>query len=112
MQNAYGAGIGVLVGGTVTPVEAAYDLEVAEAGEYVIEMRYAAADPRPVRVLYGDRVLAAQALMQTTGGWMPEHQAWTVVARVQLAVGAGTLRLEAERALPHIDKIRLRRASP
>src|SRR5262249_25439183 len=48
-RDGHGAGIGVILNAGPMPNFAEYDFDVPEAGVFQVELRYAAAEPRPVR---------------------------------------------------------------
>ena len=75
-------------------------------GRYELEVRVAAQESRPVRVLLDGKELAAAALGATTGTWGPEGQRWTALGPVDLGPGAHVLRLEGHGHFPHVDKVR------
>ena len=105
VDTGYGEGIGVILSYDPTHTRAEYTVSVPKAGEYDLELRYAALESRPVKVLVDGKPVLLQAAKQTTGGWNPEHQAWKPEGRVRLAEGKNTLAIEAHRLLPHIDKL-------
>ena len=105
MDSEYGLGIGVLVGGAKSPIIAGYILDVAEEGEYRLDLRYAAATPRPIRVRINGKVYGS-ALEESTGGWMPENQAWSQAGIYPLIKGYNIITLEADSDWPCIDKLR------
>ncbi len=103
----YGHGIGIISdpGGQTNFVE--YDFELENAGEYVIQLRYAAAEPRPGLLKIDGIVLREDAMAQVTGGWQPEHQRWITEATSRLEQGRHTLRLESQPMMVHIDRWRI-----
>jgi Protein of unknown function (DUF1553)/Protein of unknown function (DUF1549)/Planctomycete cytochrome C len=101
----YGQGIGIILSYAAENTRAEYALTVPKAGEYDLELRYAAQESRPVRVSVGGKVVLPQAAKGTTGGWNPEHQAWRPEGKVSLNEGENTVTVEAHGLLPHIDKL-------
>lgn len=101
----YGQGIGIIISYKSENTRAEYTITVPKAGEYELELRYAALESRPVRVSVEGEVRLLNAAKGTTGGWSPEHQAWKPEGRITLAEGKNTLALEAHSLLPHIDKL-------
>ena len=73
---------------------AEYDFAAPAAGVYRLEIEYAAAEPRPVRVSVNGRLITEAALADATGCWTPNCQQWTGVADIALAAGRNTLLLE------------------
>ena len=106
-RDNYGKEIGVIVNRGETPNFVEYDIDVARAGMYQFELRYAAASSRPTKLFINRHLVKADAASQTTGSWTPDGQAWFVEAFVTLNAGQNTIRLEHPRMFPHIDKILL-----
>jgi len=103
-QLGYGAGIGVIVSPR-PPSFAEYDFQVPVSGPYQLELRYASAVPRPVRVLVDGEIFATNAAGGATGGFAPENQRWQPVGAVFLESGEHTLRLDSGSVLPCIDRL-------
>jgi hypothetical protein len=101
----YGEGIGVILSYDPTHTRAEYAVTVTKAGEYELELRYAALQSRPVRISVDGKVVLPEAAKGTTGGWNPEHQAWRPEGRIRLQEGKNALAIEAHGLLPHIDKL-------
>ena len=107
LSDGYGEGIGIISDRGSQQNFAEYAIEVPSDGQYLIQLRYAAKNARPGRMLINDEVVKKDAISQTTGGWMPEHQRWSSEGTFQLNQGTIKLRLESEPLMSHIDKIRL-----
>lgn len=101
----YGQGIGVLVNRGETPNFVEYDVTLARAGAYRLELRYAAAAARPCKFSVGGRLALDGVAGQVTGSWQPDGQKWFVEGLVDLPAGKVTLRLEQPQFFPHIDKL-------
>lgn len=101
----YGRGIGVLVNQGPVPNFAEYEVEIAAAGLYQLELRYAAAESRPCKVLVNGQVVSDAVATDVTGGWDPEQQQWFVESFCTLQVGKNTIRIERDGPFPHIDKL-------
>jgi hypothetical protein len=104
-DTGYGDGIGIILSYDPTHTRAEYAITVPKAGEYELELRYAALQSRPVRVFVEGKVVLPEAAKGTTGGWNPEHQAWRPEGRIRLQEGKNTVTIEAHGLLPHIDKL-------
>ncbi|MGD9646296.1 MAG: DUF1553 domain-containing protein [Pirellulales bacterium] len=105
----YGPEIGVVYNRGELPNFVEFDLELneAQAGAYQLELRYAAAQSRPIDVLLdGVPVLLATAEL-VTGSWNPDTQSWQPVALLLLDAGKHTLRFERDGPFPHVDKLAL-----
>ena len=103
----YGKGIGIVSDPGAQKNFVEYDVDVPRDGTYVVQFRYAAAQSRPVRLLFGERVVSERAAAQVTGSWMPDGQRWFTEGELDLRAGSHVLRFENEGCLPHFDKIRI-----
>ncbi len=103
----YGREIGVIYNKGELPNWVEYDLELAEAGAYQVELRFAAASPRPVRLKINGALKTAEAAKTATGSWNPDTQTWTAEGLYALPEGRVTLRLECDGPFPHFDKVAL-----
>ena len=101
----YGEGIGIILSYKPANTRAEYTITVPKAGEYELELRYAASASRPVRISVAGKVVLPHAAGGMTGGWNPENQAWKPEGRIPLAASKNTLLIEAIGLLPHIDKL-------
>ncbi len=99
----YGKEIGVII--SSGPAHAEFDIQVEHAGSYAIEMRHAAAERRPVRILLDGKEIQKSAAAEVTGSWMPDSQAWFVSSTTSMSAGRHVLRIESKRVFPHIDKV-------
>ncbi|QDU23880.1 DUF1553 domain-containing protein [Urbifossiella limnaea] len=112
LTDGYGAGIGVVINAGPLPNVAEYDVEVPAAGTYQLAVRYAAAEPRPVRVTVGGRLLAGAACGAKTGSWNPDTQTWHAEGVVALPAGKAVVRFERAGPFPHLDKFALLPMTP
>ncbi len=103
----YGAGIGVVYNAGELPNLAEYDVTVARSGKYQIDLRYAAAEARPVRLIVDGQELSSTAARRATGSWTPETQCWEGAAQIALEPGPHVVRLERSGPFPHFDKLAL-----
>ena len=104
----YGQGIGVILNGGPQPNFAEYDFTIEQPGLYQVEVRYAAAESRPIRVQVRGETLAESVAERVTGSWNPDNQAWTVAGMLMLEAGPVTVRVERPSGpIPHIDKLAL-----
>jgi hypothetical protein len=103
--DTYGKDIGVILSTGAVDIE--FDLEVANAGRYAIELRYAAEESRPLRILLDGVEIEPSAAVDTTSSWQPAGQAWFEGGVVDLTAGKHVLRFESKTPLPHLDKIAL-----
>ena len=99
----YGKGIGVIHTGE-SPTFAEWDITVAAAGSYQLDMRYTAEESRPIRILVNKKVAFKEAAGEVTGSWNAEGQHWETIGAITLTAGKNTLRIENNGSIPHIDK--------
>jgi len=108
LTEGIGAGIGVLAGKEDTAGFVEYDVEVPATGLYQLEVRYAATEPSPCRlVIDGDTLRAAVAGGVTEHPAGTIHQFWENVAVSVLEAGKHIIRIESSGKFPHLDKLRL-----
>lgn len=102
--DSYGKDIGVIESGGVGTF-AEWDITVPDAGDYQVELRYAAQEMRAVRLKLNEQTIAENAAADVTGSWNPDGQKWEVQGVFKFVAGKNVLRLEAKGAIPHFDKI-------
>ena len=103
----YGKGIGIISDPLRQLNYAEYDLSIKSDGPYLIQLRYAAAESRPGRILVDGEVVIDPAVSAITGGWAPENQAWSLEGSTVLTAGRHVLRIESEPMMSHIDRVKL-----
>ncbi len=103
----YGAGIGVILNRGELPNVVEYDVHVDIDDSYQLELRFAAAESRPVQVFVDGQLVNALAAVDVTGSWNPDTQRWSVVCVLPLSAGPHTIRLTREGPFPHFDKLAL-----
>jgi hypothetical protein len=86
---------------------AEFDVSLPTGGEWWLEVRYTAAEPRPVRILLDEEEVAAAALGAATGTWRPEGLTWERIAPLALRPGRNVLRIERDGPVPHLDRLLL-----
>ncbi|MFL9829056.1 hypothetical protein, partial [Rhodoplanes sp. SY1] len=86
------------------PNGAAYEIRVFQPGSYLLRIRYAAAQSRPIEISLNKSVLSKSALSEPTGCWEFRCQSWVDVATVQLAAGTNDLQFYRSQAFPHISE--------
>jgi hypothetical protein len=101
-----GAGIFIL-NGNFTPNFAEYDIEIAQAGTYQLELKYAAGSSRPIKLFLNGRLITDEAAAGVTGGFGDADAKWMVEGIVELRPGKNVLRLERPGGTPHFDKVGL-----
>lgn len=103
----YGKGIGIIGDKGDQKNFAEFDIDIPTDGTYILQLRYAAKDARPGRILLDGKVIREPAINQTTGDWYPPGQQWFFEGVHPLKSGLNTFRLESEPLMTHIDKLRL-----
>ena len=101
--DGYGQGIGII--GSRGAAHAEYDIDVKKAGRYAVEIRYAAAESRPIGLLLDGQQVGTSILSAVTGSWYPDTQRWVSAVQLQLTPGKHTLRFDSPKVYPHIDKL-------
>ncbi|MBT4694548.1 MAG: DUF1549 domain-containing protein, partial [Planctomycetaceae bacterium] len=105
----YGKDIGVLL----HQGYAEYDIDIEAAGDYQLELRYAAVDSRPMVLSINGTVVDSDVAAHTTGTWFADSQTWFVEGIFALQAGENVIRLAREGGpVPHVDKILLVKAIP
>lgn len=106
----YGVGIGIAATsrqGSPSFVEYLLTSPSPPPGNYLLQLRYAANDQRPMVLKLDGVILKQDACSELTGGWMPEHQKWLTQASVNLPRDDHRVRLEINDVSVHLDKLRL-----
>jgi cytochrome c553 len=104
--ESYGKGIGVLVNAGRLPNFVEYDLNIPAEGNYSFEIRYAAAESRPVRISL-DGKPKGEFAASVTGGWNADAQKWEAGFLATLKKGKLIVRIDRAGPFPHIDKFAL-----
>ncbi len=86
---------------------AEFRVTLPAAGRWRLELRYASADARPVRLEWDGAKLAESAMGEPTGGFSLEHQRWSTAAEWEATAGEHLLRLENEPNFPHLSRLLL-----
>lgn len=88
------------------PYGAEYEVDLPAAGTYEIAIRYAAAEPRPVRLFVNGQDVK-EVCASTTGGWLPSHQRWDSAGLFKLSGGATRIGLASYGPFPPVSMLRL-----
>ena len=94
------------VGGANANV-AEWDVDIAAAGNFVLELNYASGGDRPVKLSVNGVELTDQAAKVQTGGFGPNDGKWVPERVLSLRKGTNTIRLERTGGTPHFDKLAL-----
>ena len=103
----YGNGIGIISDPGAQKNFAEFDIQIPEAADYVLQLRYAAASARPGQLEINGQLVKESSISQETGGWNPDAQAWITEGVFPLRAGTNVVRLQSEPMMSHIDKLRL-----
>ncbi len=106
-REKYGKEIGIISDSGPKDNFAEYDITVETDGAYLLQLRYAAAQARPGRVLLDGKVVKERAISEVTGSWNPDGQRWFPEGKLALRKGVNILRIESKPMMSHIDKLRL-----
>lgn len=102
--DGFGQGIGVIhtIG---SPSSAEWDIVVPSAGRYQVELRYASAEERPVKLLLNGKAIRETTAGANTGSFEPAGQKWEPQGVFDFVAGKNTLRIERTDSIPHFDKL-------
>lgn len=98
------AGPMVAFGGS-SPVYVEYDIDFAEAGDYLLNIQYAAAESRPIELRLDGRSVGP-VCRSATGSWDTSGALWEESVRLELSSGRHTFRLERANDFPHVTGLR------
>ena len=101
----WGDGVGVLH--SVRPAElqyVEYEIDGVDGGDWVIRVRYASEEARPIRVVAGDTRLSKDLCEDGTGGFSVENLRWQTI-KVELPKDTTRIRFERNGSFPHLDKV-------
>lgn len=107
ITDGYGKGIGVISDPGAQQNFAEFDLDMPDGGRFLIQLRYAAENSRPGRILVNGKVVRERAITEATGGWYPEHQRWHSEGTHEFQSGRNVLRIESAPLMSHIDRFRM-----
>ncbi|MCK6446681.1 MAG: DUF1549 domain-containing protein [Planctomycetes bacterium] len=84
---------------------AEYDVTLEAAARLVLDVRYASAEERPMRVLLNGTVVAEAAFGAKTGSFFLDGQRWECVGALDFQAGRNVVRFERPSSVPHLDKL-------
>ncbi|MCH2210501.1 MAG: DUF1549 domain-containing protein [Fuerstiella sp.] len=108
--SGYGEGIGVILSDKAGFAE--FDLKVSQPGLYQLELRFAAAENRPLKLSVNGSPVDDAVAGQVTGSWYPDGQRWFPGGQLELKQGKNTIRFYSDGPYPHIDRLLLVRCGP
>jgi hypothetical protein len=89
------------------PNMAQWDFDVSMAGNYALDVEFAAQDVRPVQIDIDGKLFLAQGLAEATGGWLVTNQRFIRQGSdVYLSAGSHTIRFSRANVFPHIRTLR------
>ena len=86
---------------------AEWDVEIPAAANFVLELRYASGDDRPVKLSLNGTALTRSAASTLTGGFGVQDARWIPECVLSLRKGTNTIRMERSGGTPHFDKLAL-----
>ena len=106
-----GRGIGVVRTRMEYPDHIEYEFELPAAGEYQLELRYAAKESRPTELSLNGNLEAMDAAAEVTGDWKPDAQRWFVQGIYKMRAGKNLLAFHRDGPVPLFDKLLIGRVS-
>ena len=103
-RDQLGKGIGVVRTRMEYPDHIEYEFTLPAAGEYQLELRYAAKESRPTHLLVNDNLEDMDAADGVTGDWTPAAQRWFVQGTYAFKAGKNTLGFRRDGPVPLFDK--------
>ncbi len=91
---------------------AEYDVELPEAGEYLVLLKYAAMKVRVAAMKLNGQAVNSSIMSKTTGSWDPKTARWFNEGLVKFPQGKSVLRLEKSGVFSHLTTIRIARQAP
>lgn len=88
------------------PNAAEWVFSAPTAGRYRLDIEFAALEARPVKIVINGKVVRADALNETTGGWSEANQSFRTQGFYNLRAGENRVRLERANVFPHIRALR------
>ncbi len=104
-RDKFGRGIGGVVHSLANHSWAEYAFITPADGLYRITLKYAAKEPRPLKLLVNGVPSKAQVANGVTGNWNPEGQREFLAQIVHLVQGPNKLRLETHGQFPNLNKL-------
>nr|WP_315183654.1 hypothetical protein [uncultured Albidiferax sp.] len=103
-------GPGIL--GNAFPCDAApniaeFKFNMNAAGNYRLDINYAAATSRPLNVSINSKPIFGGVAGETTGGWTNDFLKWVEIGKISFEVGDYVLRIDRNDVFPHIHSLRL-----
>lgn len=103
--DSLGRGIGVVRTLMEYPDHIEYEIDLPEAGDYRLEIRYAALEARPTELSINGNLVEMSAADRTTGDWKPSGQRWFVQGVYAFKSGRNVVEFRRDGAVPLFDKI-------
>lgn len=107
LAHVYGADVlmnGPPFGETANAATFLVDAEVG--GDYLLEIRKADAEGRPLNVIINGSTQLVSAAPDRTGGWTQSDQRWIEAGTVSLEKGKNSVELQRASVFPHITALR------
>jgi len=84
---------------------AEYFVEASEAGEYLLKIRYATKETRPLKLAINGQAVKEPIATEMTGDLKPESHRWFEAGRHKLKKGLNLVRIETAGSLPHVSRL-------
>lgn len=110
-QAEWGAENAAVIQSTQSPAFVEYELNLPQAEELELHVRYASFDSRPLTAIVNGQKLPQSIASEQTGGGTFEHQTWVSAGTIAFQQGDNTLRLETAGRFPYIDQWKLQPVS-
>lgn len=110
-RDHWGKGIGIILN-LQSPDLAEWDVDMPKAGSYQLELRYASAEERPVKLSLNGAVIRESTCGVNTGSFFPDGQRWEVQGIFAFRAGKNTIRIDCDGVIPHFDKLFITAAAP
>ena len=109
--QSYADGPSCIWNGGELPNRAEYEIEFPVASEYTLSALYAAAQARPVQILFDGKEIHT-GFKSATGGWNTKTAKWEEQCTLPISRGSHTITLHCRGPFPHICAIRLKSSVP
>ena len=103
--DSLGKGIGVVRTLMEYPDHIEYEFELPAAGDYQLELRYAAKESRPTELIINGNIVEMEAAAEITGDWKPAAQRWFVQGVYAFQKGRNVLAFHRDGPVPLFDKL-------
>ncbi len=93
----------------IFPCFAEYDFYLPGEGKYELWVKYAADTPRPCKIYFNGKLLCAEGLKDTSGGWRLDKAKWFKQAELEMESKFHILKFISQGHLPHLEVIKFKK---